>query len=176
MGYDEQSQMWGGSGSIAPNCTARPNSPLKQTFDGVRQYLNLGLPRSKLVLGVPWYGYMYPCQSRGPEGQCRIKSVPFRGCPCSDAAGGEKPFKEVMELLETAENGSKWDRDSQTPYFDFRGSGEKDYQVWYDDPRSLGIKYGIARDMGLRGVGMWAANFLDYANRTQVGEMWGAIP
>ena len=74
--YDEQSQMWG-----SKDCIARANSPLRKTFHGVctlyfyhfrrgqeifydfclkvRQYLHLGIPPAKMVLGVPWYGYRY---------------------------------------------------------------------------------------------------------------------
>ena len=49
-------------------------------------------------------------------------------------------------------------------------------QVWYDDPVSLGIKYKIAVDMGLGGVGFWTGNYLDYNNKTMVEEMWSAVP
>ena len=28
---------------------------------GIKQYLHLGIKASKLVLGVPWYGYSYSC-------------------------------------------------------------------------------------------------------------------
>ena len=93
MGYDEQSQMWG----TAP-CQARPNSPLVKTFSGLRKYLMLGVPPGKLVLGVPWYGYRYPCL-RLSAGVCYIQRVPFRGCNCTDAAGREFPYRDVLKML-----------------------------------------------------------------------------
>ena len=62
MSYDEQSQMWGEG-----RCEARPNSPLVQTFSGVRKYLQLGVPPTKLILGLPWYGYRYPCLGKTSE-------------------------------------------------------------------------------------------------------------
>ena len=54
------------------------------------------------------------------------------------------------------------------------------YQVWYDDVKSLQIKYNLAERMNLRGVGMWHGDALDY-NDTQEGrqeraDMWGALP
>ena len=49
-------------------------------------------------------------------------------------------------------------------------------QVWYDDPVSLGIKYKIAVDMGLGGVGFWTGNYLDYDNKTMVEDMWSVVP
>lgn len=36
-------------------------------------------------------------------------------------------------------------------------------QVWYDTPHSLRLKYGLAAQMGLRGVGAWHLDCLDYA-------------
>ena len=29
---------------------------------GIQQFVKEGIPTSKLVLGVPWYGYNYPCK------------------------------------------------------------------------------------------------------------------
>ena len=49
-------------------------------------------------------------------------------------------------------------------------------KVWYDDPVSLGIKYRIAVDMGLGGVGFWTGNYLDYNNKTIVEAMWSVVP
>ena len=54
------------------------------------------------------------------------------------------------------------------------------YQVWYDDPQSLRIKYKLADDMSLRGVGMWEADTLNYTDtpegRQERTDMWGALP
>ncbi len=80
MSYDEQSQIYG-------PCVAAANSPLSKTELGIQQYLDLGISPSKLVLGQPWYGYDYPCIEFSSEDVCSIKKVPFRGVPCSDAAG-----------------------------------------------------------------------------------------
>lgn len=35
-------------------------------------------------------------------------------------------------------------------------------QVWYDDPESLSWKYKLAREFGLRGVGPYTFDDLDY--------------
>lgn len=45
------------------------------------------------------YGYDYPCTSGTPSvngGVCEVKAVPFAGAPCSDAAGSQRPFSEIM--------------------------------------------------------------------------------
>lgn len=60
--------------------------------------------REKLVLGLPWYGYSYPCEAdaRGKpmdaQGEaCQLKQVPFHGAPCSDAAGAQLGYADVMK-------------------------------------------------------------------------------
>lgn len=32
-------------------------------FSGTKKFLALGIPAEKLVLGLPWYGYDYPCST-----------------------------------------------------------------------------------------------------------------
>jgi len=32
-------------------------------ISGIRLYSMLGIPHYKMVLGLPWYGYDYPCTS-----------------------------------------------------------------------------------------------------------------
>ena len=54
------------------------------------------------------------------------------------------------------------------------------HQVWFDNATSLTYKYMGAASLKLRGVGMWAANFLAAGNSTedkaQRDLMWGALP
>lgn len=170
MGYDQQSQMW----QPGP-CKARPNAPIINTFDGIRRYKQIGIPPRKIILGVPWYGYVYPCES--VEGSsCFIRSVPFRGCNCSDAAGKEFSLNAIMGFLNQSKAGRQWDKQSQTPYFTFSKDDGHQYQVWFDDPQSLSIKYQIGSGLGLGGVGFWTANFLDYKNKSMVESMWSIVP
>lgn len=54
------------------------------------------------------------------------------------------------------------------------------HQVWYDDESSLIYKYMLAIMSGLRGVGMWTANDLDYSDtakgKLQRERMWSILP
>ncbi len=81
MSYDERSQIHG-------PCIASANSALDTTASGLSDYVSLGIDPGNLVMGVPWYGYNYPCLSLSADNVCTIKEVPFRGVNCSDAAGG----------------------------------------------------------------------------------------
>lgn len=53
-------------------------------------------------------------------------------------------------------------------------------QVWYDSPASLAAKYRLAAELGLRGVGMWHLDCLDYSCsephcRDETRAVWAAV-
>ncbi|KAM9761352.1 di-N-acetylchitobiase [Menidia menidia] len=172
MSYDEQSQ-------IAGDCIAMANAPLSQTLRAYDDYLDLKIDPKKLVMGVPWYGYDYPCVNLSQEGICYIDKVPFRGAPCSDAAGRQKPYKWIMKQMNSSSSGRMWDDEQKAPYFYYKDQKGEVHQVWYDDPQSICPKANSVRAKGLRGVGMWNGNILDYgdepAAREQAALMWNAL-
>ncbi|XP_032884979.1 di-N-acetylchitobiase-like [Amblyraja radiata] len=171
MSYDMQSQMW-------DDCFAKANAPYYQTLSGIHAYLNLHIDPRKLVLGVPWYGYDYPCTQLFEAGRCALKNVPFRGAPCSDAAGKQIPYKKIMQQVNKSITGRFWDDDQKSPYYICMVNNTY-HEVWYDDPQSISMKAGIVKKFNLRGVGMWNANLLDYGNNAtaqkQTGDMWNAL-
>ena len=67
-------------------------------------------------------------------------------------------------------------------YFNYNHNGNGSvHQVWMDNPDSLLIKYDLANNFKLRGVGMWNADNLDYsANASSqvqqdTRDMWNAL-
>ncbi|XP_044055954.1 di-N-acetylchitobiase [Siniperca chuatsi] len=172
MSYDEQSQIVG-------DCIAMANAPLSQTLNAYEQYLNLKIDPKKLVMGVPWYGYDYPCLNLSQEGICSISKVPFRGAPCSDAAGRQKTYKWIMKQVNVSFSGRLWDNEQQAPYFNYKDQKGQIHQVWYDDPQSICPKADSVKSKGLRGIGMWNGNILDYTDepvaRQQTAMMWNAL-
>ncbi|KAK9837735.1 hypothetical protein WJX74_003939 [Apatococcus lobatus] len=182
MAYDMQSQIWG-------SCVASANSPLAQARHGLEQYLQLGIAADKMVLGLPWYGYKYSCirGHKGNEGEggdnrgvCQLKPVAFRGAPCSDAAGQQICFKDVMRLLQVTGSHVQWDATQQAPFFDFPDSSAPGgwSQVWFDDERSIRQKVALASQLGLQGVGVWNLDCLDYTSsnhRNHTSVMWKAL-
>ncbi|XP_062920860.1 di-N-acetylchitobiase [Mobula hypostoma] len=171
MSYDIQSQIW-------DDCVAKANAPYYQTESGINGYLKLGIDPKKLVLGVPWYGYDYPCIHMSEAGRCDLQSVPFRGAPCSDAAGTQIPYKKIMQQVDKSITGRFWDDDQKAPYYIYMVN-KTYHEVWYDDPQSISKKALLLVKFNLRGIGMWNANLLDYSNTTtakkQTEEMWTAL-
>lgn len=144
------------------------------------QYRDLGIKADKLVLGLPWYGYDYPCLNINDTGLCLIKKVPFRGAACSDAAGTQIGYSRINDLLQSrTDTGRKWHKASQSPSFDYYDASDKRHQVWYDDPVSLTVKIEYAKDIGLKGAAIWNSDLLDYSRlKRSVAEtkaMWEAL-
>ncbi|XP_034035816.1 di-N-acetylchitobiase [Thalassophryne amazonica] len=172
MSYDEQSQITG-------DCIAVANAPLFQTLNGYKEYLDLNISPKKLVMGVPWYGYDYTCLNMSKEGICYIDKVPFHSTPCSDAAGKQKPYSWIMKQINSSISGRLWDIKQQAPYFNYKDEQELIHQVWYDDPESICAKADFVTRVGLRGIGMWNGNILDYGDvpvaKQQTARMWDAL-
>jgi di-N-acetylchitobiase len=112
MAYDMRSQIK----PPAP-CVASANSPFPGVQEGLLAFERIGVPPSKLVLGVPWYGYRYPClPGTAPDAAvCSITHVPFRNVSCSDAAGRELCFSDVRRLCEAPAAARKCPAPPPTP-------------------------------------------------------------
>ena len=147
MDYDTRSQ-------IFDACIAGANAPYFGMVHGLSRYLALGVRPSQIILGVPWYGYRYPCVvgTASSAEVCPIAEVPFRGINCSDAAGRELSHDAILAKLPHSSTGRRWDSYQRAPYFN-TVEGGRTVQYWYDDEESLKPKYVHARALGLRGVG-----------------------
>ena len=171
MAYDERSQIFG-------PCVASANSAVPTTTHGVQRYLDLSIGSSHLVLGLPWYGYDYSCVNLSDDNVCTISEVPFRGAKCSDAAGKQRTYADIQELIRRSTAIRVWNTTLESPYFDYKINGSE-HQVWYDDPESLQLKYVYAKQHALRGLAFWNVDSLDYSDSPLAmkltAEMWEAI-
>ncbi|TMW57473.1 hypothetical protein Poli38472_003398 [Pythium oligandrum] len=173
MSYDMRSQIY-------YQCIAAANSPLPLVRQGLEEFIKgFGIAPSKLVLGIPWYGYQYACDSYTPDNDiCTIRAEPFFGAPCSDAAGKQINYGDIQRLVRTHGNSSRrWDALTSSPYLVYHDANpDTVIQLWYDDEESLRAKYRLVKELGLRGVGMWNADTLDYAEDLVGSQrMWDAL-
>eukprot|EP00045_Choanoeca_perplexa_P003911 m.34335 g.34335 ORF g.34335 m.34335 type:complete len:367 (+) comp12290_c0_seq1:55-1155(+) len=177
MSYDTRSQIYG-------PCLASANTPLARAELGINQFLSLGISPDKLVLGLPWYGYTYPCINMSlTDRYCPIKAVPFQGAPCSDAAGSELSWSNIQRILRnTSLVKTPVARDNLlvSPWFNMQDEDGTIRQVWFDDVQSLTPKFALATSYNLRGVGVWNFDCLHDANapasqQKEMDAMWQAM-
>jgi len=171
MDYDTRSQ-------IFDACIAGANAPFSGMVQGMGRFFDLGIDPGKLVLGVPWYGYRYPClPGTSPDTvYCPIKKVPFRGVNCSDAAGIEISYAGILRTLHstdpTVTGGLRRDENMDAPFFN-AVFNDTVYQYWFDDAASLSHKFRWAKEHKLRGVGPYTFSFLDVEGRD--ADIWSTF-
>ncbi len=137
MGYDYH---W----SNAP--TTGPVSPFDDPtrFD-VTNSVNIlrdYYPDNKIILGVPFYGYDWPCEDDQP------------GSPTT-GSGTAVFMKDAIQNAD--EYGRNWDEDSNTPWYVYYDGEWR--QCWYEDDESLGLKWDYVVAEGLSGTGYWALGY-----------------
>jgi hypothetical protein len=119
----------------------------------VAQYLTKA-PASKIILGVPYYGYRWSTVDGNPYSLATsaAKAVTYWGAVADLACG---PLN-----LRTG-----WDTTAQSPWFSWWSPASGDpcgdnlgrpQEIYYDNAASLGIKYDLVNTNNLRGTGMWA--------------------
>ena len=120
----------------APLYTPSGNTPQYQISvdSGVRTYLNAGADPSKLVLGMPFYGYRYSTEQGGLYS-------PF-------STASSISYRNLLPLLSQYER--QFHSEALVPYLE--GDG---FFLTYDDPESIAYKVQYARRQGLAGVGIW---------------------
>lgn len=146
--------------STAPN--AGPVSPLKaSTLFGawcversIDDYIAKGFPATKLLAGLPLYGYEWPTVSTA------LKAA-------TTGSGTARTYPVAVSRAATY--GRRWDTNSLTPYF-VTGTTGNYTQCWYDDTNSLKLKYDLVKSKGLAGIGIWALGYEDSG-----GAIWGLL-
>jgi MYXO-CTERM domain-containing protein len=112
----------------------------------IARYASMVTPerRRKIVYGVPYYGEEWTTTSgaMGASTVAHVGAVTYAGAR-SDLAAGRTRL---------------WDDGSKTPWYAWQSGGAW-HQVYYDDEESLSLKYQLALDEDLGGVGMWALNY-----------------
>lgn len=140
--------------------TAGPVSPLisegQDVTETVDAYLaNTENARDKIILGLPWYGYQWLAEDSFPG------SAVVRYDTAYNYAAAEPLVISYGKIRYAAEG--------QIPWFRYPVNGNV-VQCWYDDSLSLSLKYNLAAEKNLGGIGIWA---LGYDGRRQ--EMWDAL-
>ena len=121
------------------------------------------IPPSKLVVGMPWYGYMYRCMNLTDEGICSLADC--KNNPPAYQSDMNSVYHEYIknESYYTVEKG--WDDVTLTPFLTIKtknSTKEEIQQFWYDDGYSLKKKSSIYKIYDIRGVAAFQADCTNY--------------
>jgi spore germination protein len=115
-----------------PSGDAGPIAPVSW----VDQVLSLAtrlIPRERIVLGLPTYGYDWSAGSVADSLQ----------------------WADVQQLAKRESAAPRWDAHSASPWLSYKDQNGQIHTVWYEDARSLAAKVALARRHGLSHVVLW---------------------
>jgi spore germination protein YaaH len=104
--------------------------------DTMQEYTQV-VPASKVILGLPYYGYDWP--TSGPAANA-VATGPATPVPDSQLLTTKQPIY--------------WNVATETAWTSFE-SNKQWYQEWFLDPTALAAKAEVANSFGARGVGIW---------------------
>jgi Predicted glycosyl hydrolase len=101
----------------------------------VMQHAIANIPRRKIYMGIPIYGYDWP----------------------ETGAGRVIGYQRAIELARRHGAPLQWDARQYSTYFRYETMRVR-HTVYFEDPRSLRDKLDIALQLGIRGVALWEMN------------------
>lgn len=113
-----------------------PVAPIDQVRR-VAEYALTRIPREKIILGIPNYGYDWP--------------LPYvRGTTKAQSIG----YTDAIRLAVDHGVPIHYDETAQSPWFRYWQYGIQ-HEVWFEDIRSLKAKFDLMDELGLPGAGYW---------------------
>ena len=128
--------------TYGPPMAVAPISQVRKVVD----YAITEIPKEKIRLGIPNYGYDWP--------------LPFeKGTTKATTIGNVEAVR--LAAMQGAE--IYFDEEAKAPYFYYEEEGTQ-HEVWFEDVRSMQAKFDLIRDYGLNGAGYWQIMRLFRAN------------
>lgn len=118
----------------------------------VARFDALGIPREKMLMSVPYYGYAWPTASDSLAAQTRGKGVitTYTSVPAIGPSAREEALR----------HGLRRDPVSGSPYYAYRDSSGW-WQGWFEDTASLAAKYDFVKAKGLGGIAVFPLSYGD---------------
>ncbi len=110
-------------------------------IDGVRRVLDYAvteIPRSKILMGIPNYGYDWTLPFVRGESVAENLSIP------EATARAQQVGAEIQ-----------YDETAQAPFYEYTDEQGRQHIVWFEDARSMRAKLELVNEYGLAGVGFW---------------------
>jgi spore germination protein YaaH len=148
MGYD---YYWTGSANAGPN---DPLYHFQNTYNytlskSTTYYIERGVPPSKLILGLPYYG--------------REWEVSSHNLPASTVSNGTAVFYNTVKNNNSADYdlaNRNYEQESRSVYYNFFDGGNP-VQCFISEEEELGERMEFINQRGLAGMGIWALGYDD---------------
>lgn len=155
MGYDYYYSGSETAGPVAP--LAGENYTVTRSVETYLQIFNQrSVAESKLLLGVPWYGYEWAVTDTTRKSARDVSRGAGKSLTYATAARRSQYVRRYDSLTHSL----RYNLRDSTGYF----------QGWYDDSTTMSEKYELLKAKKLGGVGIWALTY-----QGTDGKMWEAL-
>ena len=137
--------------TYGPPLAVAPIPSVRRVLD----YAVTRIPRNKIFMGIPAYGYDWPLPYE--RGVTRATSL-------------SNPQAVSLARQYGAEIG--YDPTAQAPFFTYTDEQGVTHEVWFEDARSIAAKLELIREYGFRGAGYWNLNRPFPQNWTQLNSQF----
>lgn len=140
------------AGPIAPMTGFKEN---KYFFDVTTMYQDLEkyIPKEKIVMGVPHYGWDFAVT----DGKTiQSKTIPQDSPDGYAAVLSYATAREKKDLKKTQ---CQFDDYAKEPWCWYTDKAGVDHQVWFQDNKSIGIKYDFANSHDFAGIAIWTLGY-----------------
>ena len=167
MAYDFHRPGMDWAGAVAPVGSEAGERNIGEVVEKIKVG---GIEKTKMIMAYPLYGYEWKTYSEDFGAQIR------RGWYATASLSRVNELLKDTTFIGNARLG--WDEVSQTPWMIYKSPETRTvtkrvgkklvksevveeviHQIYYDDVRSLGIKYKLVTDNRLGGVGFWALGY-----------------
>ena len=120
--------------TYGPPLAVAPIPSVRRVLD----YAVTEIPREKIFMGIPSYGYdwLLPYE-RGVTRAQSLSNV------------------EAVTLARRYGAEIQYDQQAQAPWFRYTAPDGRAHEVWFEDARSIEAKLALIREYGFRGAGYW---------------------
>lgn len=131
---------------------------------------SFGVAPNKTVLGLPFYGYNYRC-----------KTLKAHTCEAVAPANATNQIAYAAAMARIASTpgavGPLLDKTSGSVFYEYADVSGVMNQLWIDGPNEIATRVEMAKELGLRGVGAWHGDCLNYTSGLTgaTAAMWRAL-
>lgn len=123
---------WGWSGG--PPMAVSPINEVRK----IMEYAISVVPKSKIMMGIPLYGYDWTLPY--VKGGAWARSI--------------SPQQAIM-LAARYRQSILYDPVAQSPHFNYVDEQGRIHEVWFDDARSIQAKFNLVKELGIKGFFYW---------------------
>ncbi|GAC1474305.1 MAG: hypothetical protein PVSMB7_29220 [Chloroflexota bacterium] len=152
MTYDYYNGSTDLAGPVAPMKGFASHRFVFDVTTAYRDYLR-AIPRAKIIMGIPYSGWDWAVR--------KGTGVLRRTLPASDPHryAAILSYGRMRTFGALTANRCRWDPEAAEPYCRYVDSGGAQHLAWFENNRSIAVKYAYARANGFAGTAIWVLGY-----------------